>query len=255
MDRQECKKGSTMDIVKLIQTAMKLAPLLTGGANPLSSIAGLAGLAGGMGQQQDSNVITEKDMALMELKKLDGAGIVLIGTRNTGKTTLAYRLAEFLARPTFAFSPQEEHIPNWITSLHEPDDVFNVPKYSTLILDDLPAYMGNQDYRDDFSQKIHRAIPMLRHEPKPPDFPLGKIYVIFNTQSSAAADRYILDCDMAFLKPLGMFGQEFERPKIAKIYKEYVNPCFDGKTDDFIHRHAFMWSRMYKGLIRIKKCS
>jgi len=203
--------------------------------------------------QQQVTELSQKDVALINLKQKPGAVTVVLGSRDTGKTELCYRLAEFLDRPTFAVSPQQKP-PNWITWIREINDIFTkVPPDSTLLLDDLPAYMSNKDYAEAFARSVEKVIPMVRHDPMPPDFPIGRCQLIFSSQSAAQADRYILDCDMAFLKPLGLLMPDIERPNIARIYKSMVDPEFEGKDDFFIKTHAFMVSRTYKGLITFKK--
>ena len=203
-------------------------------------------------QQKPREVLTEKDVALVNLRQKKGSVIVVIGSRDTGKTELCYRLAEFLDRPAFAVSPQQKP-PDWITWVKLEEILERVPPKSTLLMDDLPAYFGNRDYNEAFSRTLEKVIPMVRHEPHPPEFPLGEIHLIFSTQSAAQADRYILDCDAAFLKPLGILMQDIERPHIAKIYRTLVDPEFEGKDDTWIQKHAYMISRTYKGILEVKK--
>jgi len=184
-------------------------------------------------------------MALLNLKKKIGAVVVILGTRDTGKTELAYRLAEFLGKSTYAISPEQNPHPSFIQriGLEEIDE--KVKSNSTLILDDLPAYMSNRDYNDSLVRQLEKLIPLCRHE--------KKLHLIFCSQSAAQADKYILDCDIAFFKPLGLLYEDLERPNIRKIYNNFVNLEFDGKPDSWIVRHAYLWSRTYRGIIEIKK--
>jgi len=46
--------------------------------------------------------------ALEEVKRKDGSVSLDIGTRETGKTVLAHRLAEYYGRPTYSVSPEEK---------------------------------------------------------------------------------------------------------------------------------------------------
>ena len=206
----------------------------------------------GANMQQPAMEITGKDDALINLRNKLGSVVVLLGTRDTGKSELAYRLAEFLGRPTFAVSPQQKP-PSWIKWLTLEQIFTEVPRKSTLIMDDLPAYLSNKDYNESLSRAVEKVIPMVRHEPTPPEFPIGEIHLIFASQSAAQADRYILDCDMAFFKPLGLLFEDMERPHIKRIYTQWVEPVFFGQSDKWIQRHAYMWSRTYRGLIAIKK--
>lgn len=190
--------------------------------------------------------LTEKDVALIELRRKDGAVIVILGTRGTGKTELAYRLAEFLEKPVYAVSPEQKPHPAFIKRI-KLEEIEEVPPSSTIIADDLPAYASNRDYNEALVRQLERIIPMCRHE--------RKLHLIFVSQSAAQADKYILDCDMAFLKPLGLLYDDLERANIRRIYRNYVDPEFDGKSEDFIVRHAYMLSRSYRGIVEIKKVS
>lgn len=230
-----------MDVWQAFTVAMKIAPRLMGQqGNPIP-------------KQGTTTILTEKDTALISLRQKMGSVTVVVGSRETGKSVLCWRLAEFLERPTYAVSPQEKP-PGWITWIQNPTDLFEIVKPdSTLICDDLPAYASNRDYNEAMVRMIEKAIPMVRHDPQPPEYPLGRVHIIFSTQSTAQADKYILDCDMAFFKPLGLLLQDTERPAIAKMYRTMIDPEFEGKDDMFIKQHAYMLSRTYKGLITIKK--
>ena len=224
-----------MNMITIIQKCLQLAPYFLG--NP---------------EQEQTEELDTKDLALLNLKRKKGAVIVALGSRDTGKTELCYRLAEFLEKPTYAISPQQKP-PSWITWVKLDEIWERVKSGSTLIMDDLPSYMSNRDYNEAVVREIESLIPMVRHEPMPPDLPIGEIHLIFSSQSAAQADRYILDCDAAFLKPLGLLMGDIERPNIAKIYRQLVNPEFDGKDDLWIQKHAYFLSRQYKGLINIEK--
>lgn len=223
----------------IFSACLKLAPILLGYKQPAQ-------------EQKPSMTLTQKDVALINLRNKLGAVIVVLGSRDTGKTELCYRLMEFLGKPAYAVSPQQAP-PSWITRVQIEDLFERVPPDSTLLMDDLPAYMSNKDYSDSFVRAMEKVIPMVRHEPHPPEYPLGQIHLIFASQSAAQADRYILDCDVAFLKSLGLLMDDMERPNIAKIYRNMVNPEFDSKDDMFIKKHAYMMSRTYRGLIEVKK--
>ncbi len=228
------------DIFSLFNTCLKLAPLFLGTQNQNKS-----------NDKKSRTILSEKDIALIALKRKAGSVVVCLGSRDTGKTTLAYRIAEFLERPTYAVSPQQKP-PDWIEWI-KVEDILEVPSKTTLICDDLPAYMSNKDYNESLSKSIEKIIPMVRHERMPPDFPVGEVHLIFSSQSAAQADKYILDCDAAFLKPLGMLMGDVERPHIAKIYRDFVDPEFNNQSDNFVHRHAYMLTRQFKGLIEVGK--
>jgi len=217
------------DAVKIFGMALKIAPLFLN----RTTIAPL---------QPPQTTLTDKDLALIELKRKDGAVIVVLGTRDTGKTEMCYRIAEFIGKPTCAVSPEQKPHPKWIQRIRI-EELDEVRPGSTILLDDLPAYMSNRDYNDALIKTLERIIPMVRHE--------RKWHLIFSSQSSAQADKYILDCDAAFLKPLGLLMGAVERPNIARIYKTKVDPFFAGKNSDWIHKHAYMLTRSFSGIIEI----
>ena len=197
-------------------------------------------------QGQSSAQIAVKDSELLALKKKDGAVTVLLGTRGTGKSELAYRLAEFIDKSVYAVSPEQEP-PIWIERIAIEDIFEKVKPGSTLIMDDLPAYASNRDYNNKVVQTLERLIPLVRHE--------KKLHLIFCSQSAAQADKYILDCDCAFFKPLGLLFDDLERPNIRKIYRSLVEPEFEGRSDWWIVRHAYMLSRRHKGIIEFSRVS
>lgn len=194
----------------------------------------------------ESGRLSAKDYELLTLKKKLGAIVIILGTRGTGKSNLAYRLAQFIGKPIYAITP-EEAPPSWVRRVTLENFQELVPPSSTLVLDDLPVYMGSHDYHDALVQAVEKIIPMVRHE--------RQWHVIFSSQSSVIADKHILDCDLAFMKPLGLLIGAEERPSIARLYRNYVDPAFAGRSERFILSHAFMMSRTYQGLISINKVS
>jgi hypothetical protein len=193
--------------------------------------------------QEDDRSDPARDAALKEVKRKDGSVSLWIGTRETGKSVGSQRQAEYFGRPTYTVSPEEKP-PSWITRVTL-NDLDKLPHFITLIMEDLPAYMSNRDYNNTLIINVERIVPMCRHE--------RKWHLIFNTQSSVQADRYILDCELAFMKPWGILMEDAERPGIRRIYKKLVMPYFEGKSEDFIRKHAFMKSRTYVGGISIAK--
>ena len=213
----------------IFQTCLRLAPYLMGYKPP---------------PKKPITTLSEKDVALINLRQKDGAVIVILGSRGSGKTELAYRLAEFIDKPTYAVSPEQKPHPTFIQriNLNEIDE--KVPPGSTLIADDIPAYMSSRDYSDSLVRMLEKIIPMVRHE--------RKLHLIFCSQSGSQADKYILDADAAFIKPGSIFFEDLERPGIKKIY-QIANPYFEGKNDDWVRRHAYMVTREWQGLIEVKK--
>jgi len=188
-------------------------------------------------------VIDAQNTALLELKNKDGAVIPVLGTRGTGKTELAYRLAEFIGKPTYAVSPEQNPRPTFITRVSVENFSEAVPPRSTLILDDTPVYMSSRDYHDALVQQVEKIVPMVRHD--------RKLHLIVVTQSGSFIDKWLLDADAVLLKPQSILSIDIERPGIRKIY-EFANPYFEGKDMEWVRRHAYLVTPTYKGLIEVK---
>jgi energy-coupling factor transporter ATP-binding protein EcfA2 len=186
--------------------------------------------------------VTDEASALLELKNKLGAVIVDMGSRGTGKTELAYRLAEFIGKPTYAISPEQKPHPNFISQINL-EQLSLIPPGSTAILDDAPVYLSNRDYHEVLVQEIERMIPMVRHE--------KMLHLIIVTQSGSFIDKWCLDADAVFLKPQSILSADVERPGIKKIY-QLANPYFEGKDTEWVRRHAYFMCPTYRGLIEFK---
>jgi len=179
---------------------------------------------------------------VIKMKYKSGAVTMIIGRRESGKTVLAYRLAEIFGKPTFAIS-KEAPVPSWsqkITMADIADDM--PPRKSTLFIDDLPLEMSSHNYHSTDVRTVEDLIPVCRHK--------RKLHLIFAAQVSAMVDKFTLDADIVFLKPPNMMFQDIERPAVARWYKQ-VLPIFDSMTEEEQKRHAVMLSQSYRGLVRI----
>jgi len=116
------------------------------------------------------------------------------------------------------------------------------PRYSTLILDDVPAYMSSRSYTNPFVQTVEALIPVVRHR--------RKIFLIFNTQMASMADKYIMDADLVFFKPPNVLFQDLERPAVARWFKK-VQPMFQVMTDMEQKKHAYLVTQSWHGMITV----
>ena len=188
--------------------------------------------------------VTDEGTALMQLRDKEGAVILDIGGRGSGKTELAYKLAQFIGKPTYAVSPEQKPHPTFIQQIGLENVSEMVPPRSTVILDDAPVQLSNRDYHDVLVQEVERMVPMVRHE--------RKLHLIVVTQSGSFIDRWLLDCDAAFLKPQSLFASDFERPAIKRAY-QYATPHFEGQSEEWIRRHAYFICPTYRGIVTINK--
>lgn len=179
---------------------------------------------------------------IVRMKHKDGAVVLIIGRRESGKTVLAYRLMEIIGKPAFAMSP-EAPVPSWVTKVKQSDIGDNYPPVrSSLFIDDLPVVMSSRDYHDPFVQYIEKMIPVVRHR--------RKIHMLFATQLATLADKFTMDADIVLLKPPNLMFLDIERPAVARWFKQ-VMPIFDDMTEMEQKQHAVLLSQDYRGLVRI----
>lgn len=181
-----------------------------------------------------------------DMTQKEGTIIPIIGAPEGGKTVMAYRLAEILGRPTFAYSPAVRPKFSWVTRLKSLDDVLNkkvVPRGSVVILDDVLSYASSKDYTDPSVRKLEKIIPEARHK--------RKIIFIICTQVSSLTDKYLLTGPCVFLKQPSILFSDLERPAVVKLQK-MAEPYFAGKSDWFLQRHAYCIAHRYKGLVFIQ---
>ena len=185
--------------------------------------------------------LSDKDRALLSLKEKEGAVVLILGKRESGKTVLAYRLAEFLERPTYVISPNQKPL-SWMTEI-KLEDIDAIPPNSTLILDDIPLYLSSRDYNEATARNVERLIPVTRHR---------KIMLIFISQTSGFADRWTMDADAIFLKNSSILYQDIERPAVKKLIDK-AKPYFEGQPDIWQKKHAYFLTDSFEGIIEIKK--
>ncbi len=209
----------------VFQTALKLAPYFLGYKSQ---------------SQKSTTTLTEKDVALVKLRQKDGAVILILGKRESGKTILSHRLAEFLDRPSYAITPNQ-HPPEGIKEI-KLEDIESVPPNSTLILDDLPVYMSSRDYSETLVRNVERLIPVVRHK---------KIMLIFISQTSGFADRWVMDADAIFIKQCSLLYADLERPAVKKLMDRAL-PHFKDRSDEWIKRHCYLITDSWEGLLEVK---
>lgn len=190
-----------------------------------------------------SNQPEQATRALLKLKAKAGGVVVIIGSRGSGKTVLAWRLAQFLNRKTYGVSPNQK-MPDWVEEVAF-EDIADLPRKSTLILDDIPMYASSRDYHLAAVRAMEKTIPVCRHK---------GIMIIFITQTSGFADRWVLDADAVFLKKPSILYAEIERPAVKKWVDKAV-VAFKGMNEAQAKRHAYLITDEYAGIISVRKSS
>ena len=179
--------------------------------------------------------------SIQALRKKAGAVILIVGGREFGKTIMSRRLAEIIGRPTYAVSPQEKP-PEWIKELTLQELDEQPPPYSTLLLDDLPTYMSMRDYGTAYVQQVERIIPVVRHK--------RKLILVFIAQTSGQADKWCMDADLVLLKAPSMLYEDVERSSVKK-WQDKAMQYWEGKSDHWLQRHAYVISRREELLARV----
>ena len=186
-------------------------------------------------------MLSDREAALTELKNKEGAVVLILGMRGSGKTVLSHRLAQFLDRPTYAITPGQRSL-EWIKEITL-EEIESIPPNSTLLLDDLPLYMSSRDYSDSSVRNVERLIPIVRHK---------KIILVFISQTSGFADRWVMDADCILIKQMSLLYAEIERPAVKKLMDK-ARPYFEGKSEEWIKHHAYMITHSWEGLLEVKK--
>lgn len=181
--------------------------------------------------------------SITKLQHKDGAVVLILGRRESGKTVLAQRIAEVIGRPTYCVSP-EQAPPHWIKELQLEQLAEQPPPYSTVILDDLPVYASQHSYTDPYVRILEQLIPVVRHR--------RKLILVFCSQSSSLSDRYVMDADAIFLKSPNILFSDMERPSVVKLYKRAL-PAFSKMSEMQLKRHAYLVSQDEEMLVRVER--
>jgi len=220
--------------------------------NPIVGLLGnlaleYLGVGGNSSQSREEYQEPEigESLSIRALRRKTGSVTVLIGSRESGKSVLGYRLAELLGRPVYAVSP-EQHPPSGVGELDLEDIAEEPPPRSTLFLDDLPAYMGTRDYGSKFVRVVEKIVPVVRHK--------RKLHLIFSTQMSSMSDKYVLDADLVILKPPSIMYRDLERASVRRV-QDRIAHLWAGKTEHWVHRHCYVLSHREEGLFRVQKAS
>jgi len=179
---------------------------------------------------------------VQELADQQGSVTTILGRPKTGKTIAARRIAEEIGLPVYTVSLKEKP-PSWITPISFKDTETEPPPYSTLILDDALEYASISNYGDSTLDILHRNVFTVRHE--------RKIHIIWCAQTSGLLDKYALASEVIVLKPPSILFEDMERPMVRKIQKRIMREVWDGKSDYWLKRHAFVLSHSWQGVVRV----
>lgn len=153
---------------------------------------------------------TFDDLKKTLYEKKSTIGLIL-GARGTGKSALGLRILENISagygRNIYAMG--FKNIPSWIKVVEKVDDVKN---NSFLLIDESGITFSSRNFMSELNKFLGNLLLVARHK---------DLSVLFITQNSANIDINIIrQLDYMLLKPSSLLQKDFERKKIAEIYKE-----------------------------------
>lgn len=184
-------------------------------------------------------------MAAVRQLKTDGYGVpVLVGLPGGGKSTFAVWLARQIGNKKNAgLGMRDYQLPPDFQRLDTIDEMFALPKGSTIIIDDAARFLSiYNSYGKKTGQQVVDLTTLCRH--------YGFVVIIV-CQNTSAVNKHLLDTitTMFIKKPSKSEG--FERPALRKPYKQAI-AAFKGRSEQWIYEHAYVWSMEGEGLIRFK---
>lgn len=161
-------------------------------------------------EEIESEQGTFEDLKRTLYKKKSTIGLIL-GARGSGKSALGLRILENVSagydRNIYAMG--FKNIPFWIKIVEKIDDVKN---NSFLLIDESGITFSSRNFMSELNKFLGNLLLVARHK---------DLSVLFITQNSANIDINIIrQLDYMLLKPSSLLQKDFERKKIAEIYKE-----------------------------------
>lgn len=129
------------------------------------------------------------------------------GPRGSGKSALAYRIAQDMQRETFILNAPI-HLP-WVQPLN-PKHLDDVPEGCVVIVDDAGQVASSRDYNSKIGQAAIKVAIEARHE---------DLVVIANTTISSLVNKYLLDADAVFFKRPSDMSEFVERQGMQRILR------------------------------------
>ena len=148
---------------------------------------------------------------------------LIVGARGTGKSAIAMRMLENLKAKTnrncMAMGFNAAELPNWIKCV---DDLENLENDSFIVIDEGGILFSSRSSMSGMNKMLSSLILVARHK---------NISILFITQNSSNIDINIIrQVDYMVMKPSSLLQLDFERKKIADIYKEVTAKFEDHKN-------------------------
>ena len=162
---------------------------------------------------------------------------LILGARGTGKSALGLRILENVSAKTSkrVYAMGFKNIPSWIKVVEKVEDV---KENSFVLIDESGITFSSRNFMSELNKFLGNLLLIARHK---------DLSIIFITQNSSNIDINIIrQLDYLFMKPSSLLQNEFERKKIADIYKAQVNGFKKHKS---ICGITFVYSDSYLGFV------
>lgn len=169
-------------------------------------------------------------------EKTSTIGLIL-GARGTGKSALGLRILENLSAKTNkkVYAMGFKNLPSWIKIA---DKVEDVQPDSFVLIDESGITFSSRNFMSELNKFLGNLLLIARHK---------DLSIIFITQNSSNIDINIIrQLDYLLMKPSSLLQKEFERKKIAEIYKQEQGGFKKYKN---IRGLTFVYSDSYLGFI------
>ena len=162
------------------------------------------------------------------------AVVLIAGKRGSGKTALAYSLAElcrYRIPPYIVGAPDAVHaqLPEWIGRVSSVEDV---PIKAMAIFDEAHSQFHSRNSQAKASKRVSELVNESRHRAQT---------LMFISQETRQVDRNIASsANVVIFKEPGILQAEFERPELRRI-AEKARAEFDGVKGDR-RRWSYVWA-------------
>lgn len=162
---------------------------------------------------------------------------LILGARGTGKSALGLRILENVSSKTNkrVYAMGFKNLPSWIKVVDKVDDV---KENSFVLIDESGITFSSRNFMSELNKFLGSLLLIARHK---------DLSIIFITQNSSNIDINIIrQLDYLLMKPSSLLQKEFERKKIAEIYKQEANGF---KKHKAVRGLTFVYSDSYLGFV------
>ncbi|RLI98116.1 MAG: hypothetical protein DRO99_01550, partial [Candidatus Aenigmatarchaeota archaeon] len=167
--------------------------------------------------------------------------MLIIGKRGSGKTSLGFKLLEFLhykgrgERKCYVLGYSKTDLPRWVKKADKIDDA---PENSVVLIDEGAIGYFSRDSMKQANKELSRLMTVARHK---------NLTLLIITQNSAMIDVNVLRlADTLLFKEPSLLQSRFERKALKDMF-EKVAPMFE-KMDD-PQSNFYVWDDDFEGIL------